>query len=273
MNDLEVLRAMARSAREAVMTAFPDGGGDRIVQSGSDGNITREIDRVAESAILRCRAELDVPWGVFSEEAGWVEGDPGKTLIVDPIDGTYNAMHGIPLYSTSLGLASGPVHNITSSVVMNVPLGKSFEAVKGEGAWYNGLEIRTRPFVEERSVFNSFLGPTSLEENRLLFSWPYRGRYFGSISLEVCYVAKGAIDLFALFYRVPRITDIAGSFLILNEAGGRMLASEGREWLDYIPMLDTSEKRDFLVMGDCHQMERILEITSRLNPKFVEDEE
>ncbi len=270
---MDILRAFARTARDAVMEAFPDGGGERIVQSGSDGNITREIDLVAEAAILSLRKEMDVPWTVYSEEAGWVNGETGKTLIVDPIDGTYNAMHGIPLYSTSLALAAGPLHNITSSIVMNVPLGKSFEAVKGEGASYNGRIIRTRPFVEERSVFNSFLGPTSLEENRFLFSWPYRGRYFGSISLEVCYVAKGAIDLFALFYRVPRITDIAGSFLILTEAGGAMLAREDGGWRDYVPTLDNSEKRDFLVMGDAKKRARILELTSRLNPRFVEDGE
>jgi len=273
VKDIDHLEAMARMVRDAVMDRYPDGGGGDIVGSGEDGNITREIDLHAEAEVIRYMQDMGLTWNLISEERGNVPGDGEKTLILDPIDGTYNAMHGIPLFSTSMAIADGPLENITTGLVMNVPLGKSFAAVKGEGAKYNGREIKTRPFDERNSVFNSFLGPTSLEENRLLFSWPYRGRYFGSISLEVCYVAKGAIDLFALFYRIPRITDVAGSFLILNEAGGRMLVREEKKpWTEYRPSLIPSENRDFLVMGDGGQTERILGIITKMNPRLLGDQ-
>ncbi|MDG6224696.1 MAG: inositol monophosphatase family protein [Candidatus Thermoplasmatota archaeon] len=267
MNDLDIIKEIAERIRDAVMDRYPDGGGGAVVSTAPDGSMTREIDLAAERCAIDHIEENDLPWNLLSEEDGSFDGRGERTLILDPIDGTYNAIHGIPLFSTSLALCEGPLHNITSSLVMNIPVGMSFTAVKGEGANYNDKAISTRNLDEAMAVFNSFLGPASLEENRLLFSWPYRGRYFGSISLEVCYVAKGAIDLFALFWRIPRITDIAGAYLILKEAGGHIMIGDHRStWSDYMPSLDHPGSRDLIVMGDASSKERILQIISQMNP-------
>ena len=267
MNDLDILKEIADRIRDSIMDSYPDGGGGAVVCTGPDGSMSREIDLVAERCAIDHIEENDLPWNLLSEEDGSLVGRGERTLILDPIDGTYNAIHGIPLFSTSLALCDGPLHNITSALVMNIPLGRSFTAVKGAGAFYNGKAISTRGLDEAVAVFDSFLGPASLEENRLLFSWPYRGRYFGSISLEVCYVAKGAIDLFALFWRIPRITDIAGAYLVLKEAGGHVMIGDHRSmWSDYIPSLEVPGSRDLLVIGDGSSRDRILQIICQMNP-------
>jgi len=252
------------------MDRYPDGGGGREIYIDKPGHPSREIDLLAEDAALAALQEMGLGWSVLSEERGFLPGEAGSTLILDPIDGTYNAIHGIPLFSVSLALATGERDEITSAVVTNIPLGKSFTAVRGQGAYYNGNVIRTRMFDKAEAVFNSFLGPATLNENRLLFSWPYRGRYFGSISLEVCYVAKGSIDLFTLFYRIPRITDIAGAYLVLKEAGGMMyLRGEGAEWSEYVPAKCNPEGKDFMVVGDPSSLDRMREAVSNLNPNIA----
>lgn len=246
---------------DVIIDRYPRGGGERVIKAGADGDWTKEIDQVAEDAALDMIKEMGLDWNIISEESGRIEGEGELTLLFDPIDGSYNATNGLPFYSTSLALM-GPQGNITSGVVMDIPLRRCFYAEKGEGSFVDGAGIRTRPYIENEAVFSSFLGPDAMEENRTILSWPKRGRYFGSISLELCYVAKGALDLFALFSRIPRIMDIAAGHLILKEAGGvHLKILDDGSWGSYVPGDEDDRIKGIIAIGDHKAVERIMEIS------------
>ena len=261
MSQLEVLRKIGETVRDVVVDRYPKGGGERLIKLGADGDWTKEIDQVAETAAFEIIKELDLGWNIISEESGLTEGRGDMTLLFDPIDGSYNATNGLPFYSTSLALM-GPGGEITSGIVIDIPMKRCFYAEKGKGSFVDGASIRTRPYIEEQAVFSSFLGPDAMEENRRILSWPKRGRYFGSISLELCFVAKGALDLFALFSRLPRITDIAAGHLILKEAGGEHLKIlDDGVWGPYIPGDEDDKIKGIIAIGDQKAIGRIMEIS------------
>jgi fructose-1,6-bisphosphatase/inositol monophosphatase family enzyme len=151
---------------------------------------------------------------------------------------------------------------LTTGVVLDIPSGRCFHSVKGSGSYLDDEKIHTRGYLEKEAVFSSFLGPDSMYENRKILTWPKRGRYFGAISLEICYVAKGALDIFAMFSRIPRITDIAAAYLVLKEAGGELIKinSDG-SWETYIPG-ENENFRGLISLGDVKAMKRIIEISS-----------
>lgn len=261
MSQLEVLRKIGETVRDVITDRYPKGGGGRIIKQGADGDWTREIDQIAENAAFDIIHELGLDWNIISEESGFIKGEGETTLLLDPIDGSYNATNGLPFYSTSLALRDGDGY-LTSGVVMDIPMNRCFYAEKGEGAFVDGVTIKTRPYKEEEAVFSSFLGPGAMEENRAILSWPRRGRYFGSISLELCFVAKGALDMFALFSRVPRIMDIAAGHLILKEAGGEHLKIQNdASWGFYTPG-DGGNIKGIIAIGDKNAIGRIMEISS-----------
>ena len=262
MNDLDTLCTIANEIRNVVSEEFPYGGGGEVIKQGYDGDQTKKIDQLAEITAFDFLEDKEIDWNIVSEESGIIERGGDRTLIFDPIDGTYNAVNGIPLYSTSLALSTGPDRSIIESgVVLDIPTGTCFKAVKGEGAFMDDIRIHTRDYIERDAVFSSFLGPDSVEDNRRILSWPRRGRYFGSISLEICFVAKGALDLFALFSRVPRITDIAAAHLILLEAGGTHIKiNDSNEWSNYDPG-ESRGIKGIISIGDRDAVERIMEIS------------
>ncbi|MGA1793959.1 MAG: inositol monophosphatase family protein [Thermoplasmatota archaeon] len=227
---------------------------------GADGDWSKEIDLEAEDLALSIIDDAGLDWNIISEEMGRRDRGSERTLLFDPIDGTYNAVNGLPFYSTSLAIMEEN-GEIGAGVVCDIPMQRCFYAEKGGGAFLDGERIRTREYVEATAVFSSFLDPETMEENRALFSWPRRGRYFGSISLEVCFVAKGALDLFALFSRVPRITDIAAAHLILKEAGGEHLKIDlDGSWSPYHPG-EESDIKGIIAIGDPEAAARMMEIS------------
>jgi myo-inositol-1(or 4)-monophosphatase len=257
------LLRIGEAVRDIINERYPKGGGERIIKPGADGDWTKEIDQVAETAAFDMIKEMELDWNIISEESGAIEGQGDTTLLFDPIDGSYNATNGIPFYSTSLALME-PDGEITAGVVMDIPMNRCFHAVKGKGAFVDRKRIHTRSYKETEAVFSSFLGPDAMEENRTILSWPKRGRYFGSISLELCFVAKGALDLFALFSRIPRIMDIAAGHLILKEAGGEhiKLLDDG-SWSRYSPGDVDDRIKGIIAIGDKHAVGRIMEISER----------
>ncbi|MGA1872181.1 MAG: inositol monophosphatase family protein [Thermoplasmatota archaeon] len=265
MSDLDTLWTIGMTVASNIREMYPDGGGGRPVGKGADGDWTKEIDQAAERAAMQFVESEDLDWNVISEEMGYVDRNGSKTLIFDPIDGTYNAINGFPFYSTSLALKD-ETGDISTGVVYDIPLNRCYHAVKGEGAFLDDRPIRTRRYVEADAVFSSFLDHGSMEENRKLLSLPRRGRYFGSISLEVCFVARGALDLFALFSRIPRITDIAAAHLILKEAGGEHLKISGDgAWSPYHPG-EEEDIRGIMAFGDPEAVSRMREISGGRPP-------
>lgn len=154
-----------------------------------------------------------------------LSADDPPTWIIDPIDGTTNYVHDVPLYCTSIGLwASG---GLVVGVVYDPRHGEMFEAAKGQGAFLNGRPIRVSQTdaIANALMAVGFPGDMRGKEAQLAwwchFAMRCRGlRRTGSSALNLAYVAAGRLD--ATWAMDNKVWDVAGGVVILNEAGGRV---------------------------------------------------
>jgi fructose-1,6-bisphosphatase/inositol monophosphatase family enzyme len=218
---------------------------------GADGTPTCRIDKVAEDVVLSCLDEMHLPWNVLSEEVGFVDRGGEKTLVLDPIDGTHNALLGIPLYSVSLAVGTSSMSNVEAGLVRNLVSNEIFYAEKGKGALRDGKKMRVRGYSKDDSAFLVYLGKYAHDDSLKVARASTRTRSLGCASLEMCMVAEGRLDAYYMNCEVHeksiRVVDIAASALILREAGGGLVNLKGKE-LD-MPF-DLRARSNFLAFGD-----------------------
>ena len=247
----EELHLMARKVREAER-AIPDNmdRGEEIGM-GADGSPTLLVDKLAEDIILRFVEERDLPLNVLSEEAGFIDRGKKRTLVIDPIDGTYNAAMGIPFYSVSLAVATHSLRDVEMTLVQNLVTDDTYFAEKGKGAFLNGKRIHVRKYSHPNSTFLCYMGKYSTSDTLELMRKARRSRSLGCASLEMCLIAEGKVDAYYLNCEVKeraiRVVDIAASVLILWEAGGEVVDMNNRP-LDM--RLDLEDRRNYLAYGD-----------------------
>jgi len=209
------------------------------VGDGFGGDQTLLVDEVAEKAILRYLVKHRVDCTFIGEERGvqTVGEKPEFFLIADAVDGTTNATRGINFVSTSL--AASPKDDlgcIEAAVVMNLCDGETFEAEKGKGARRNGKAIETSGTV---SLKDAVIGvdvsrsPDSLEPSLPFIRKAKTVRSFGSAALEICYVASGRLDAYVDLRGMLRTVDFAAAMLIVREAGGIFVQSDGIGFSSY----------------------------------------
>lgn len=201
--------------------------GDRIVRIGADNTPTKVIDEVAETCILTILRKYKLCARVVSEEAGVVEmtGKEG-TVFLDPIDGTFNALAGIPFYALSIAFARDGV--IQKAFVRNLAHNETFTAEIGKGAFVNGTPIHVSETKELNHSSLCMYGRKShYGQISTLFQDIRRSRQFGASALELCYVAAGRLDGFIDIRGSLRVTDAAAGVLICREAGGEVTDSNG----------------------------------------------
>lgn len=244
-----VLLDLADAVARAVHDLAEDPG--EVVGHGADGAPSHRIDRVAEQAVLQVLDYEDVPVNVLSEEAGLLERGADTTLVLDPIDGTHNAIRGVPAYSVSLALGRGRLSGIEEGLVRDLVTGATFHARQGGGATLDGRPIRVRRFVREDSLFSVYLGTNADPKATAVASKARRVRNLGAASLDLCLVARGAADLYymhsAKVETKLRVVDIAAGMLIVREAGGRVQDLQGA---DLDADLTPNARLDLLAFGD-----------------------
>jgi fructose-1,6-bisphosphatase/inositol monophosphatase family enzyme len=221
---------------------------------GADGTETLRIDQLAEKAILDIVDTVPGGLNVLSEEVGWVDNGAEYTLVVDPIDGTYNASVGIPLYSICLAVGNRMFSDVEEALVYNLVSGDAYHAVKGGGATMNGRTITTRPYKEADSLFVLYSGNSASARAHRLTTIPRRVRSLGSAALELCLVAQGCADLFFQDGYPLRITDLAAPGLIVREAGGELYTS-ACQMLEM--RLSLEDREEILAVGDPTALEEL----------------
>src|SRR5437899_4606491 len=222
-----------------------------VVGRGADGAPSTHIDRVAEETVLRVLDYEGAALNVLSEEAGYIERGGKATLILDPIDGTHNAIRGVPAYSVSLAIGHERLSDVQEALVRDLVSGATYYAAKGGGAFLNARPIRVRPVDLEDLVFSVYLGTQAAPDAARIASQARRVRVLGAASLDLCLVARGAADLYYMHSKLTetklRAVDIAGGVLIVREAGGLVLDLKGQE-LD-MPLTSTA-RTDLAAVGD-----------------------
>ncbi|MFQ6127394.1 MAG: inositol monophosphatase family protein [Thermoplasmata archaeon] len=221
---------------------------------GADGTPTSKIDEIAESVIINKVEREDVPLNILSEEADFIDNGSDLTLVLDPVDGTFNALLGTPFYAISMAIGESCLSNVRYGLVKSLSNGDVCYAEKGKGAFQNGGRIRTAVFDPEKSLFIVYMGKLASPRSFEIASRARRARSYGAASLEMCMVASGQADLYYVECEAMlRIIDIAAGTLIVREAGGEVLDMEGKE----LEMkFDITERSNFMAVGD----KRVLEV-------------
>jgi myo-inositol-1(or 4)-monophosphatase len=201
--------------------------GGEIVKMGADLTPTKKIDQVAEDVIVPFLDENALCSVLISEEAGRVEFQKGRgTIFLDPLDGTFNAVAGIPFYALSIAFAHEGV--VTKAFVRNLATGETFTAEKGKFSLCNGKPLRVSAVsaLDEcaTSVYGRKFDPTCVMQ---LGQKIRRWRLLGASALELCYVGAGRIDAFIDLRGTLRVTDAAAGMLVCSEAGGTVTDLDG----------------------------------------------
>ncbi|MFA5222455.1 MAG: bifunctional fructose-bisphosphatase/inositol-phosphate phosphatase [Methanoregula sp.] len=203
--------------------------GGKTVRMGADLTPTKLIDQVAEDCIIQYLKETPLCSLLISEEAGKVpfDGDEG-TIFLDPVDGTFNAVAGIPFYALSIAYAVDGI--VQKAYVRNLSSGETFVAEKGKYAWCDGKSISVSGVgnLDEcaMSVYGRKFDPTRVMH---LGQKIRRWRLLGASALELCYVGCGRIDGFIDLRGTLRVTDAAAGMLVCTEAGGKVTDMNGKK--------------------------------------------
>ena len=168
------------------------------------------LDLTADDVALRLLDEAGL--GVLSEESGLRRADSSVVVVIDPVDGSTNASRGIPWFATSLCAvdADGP----SVALVENQANGTRYTAVRGQGAFRNGVAITPSGATELR---RSIVGLSGLPPRWL--GWK-QFRALGAAALDLCAVADGTLDGYIdASPSAHGSWDYLGGLLVCREAG------------------------------------------------------
>ncbi len=202
-------------------------------------NLVTEIDHKSERAIIAIIQEDFPDHQVLSEECGAMDTSSEYKWIIDPIDGTVNFAHGIPICAVSIGIEkAGKMH---MAAVYNPFMNEFYFAERGKGAYLNDQPISVS---KVNSVMNACLvtgfpytyldspnGPLQVFERFIRRGIPVRR--LGSAAIDLCWVAAGRFDGF--FEHKLAAWDSAAGFLLVEEAGGRVTDLSNNPYNPYQP--------------------------------------
>ncbi len=244
MSDLEnELIELGNSLRELISSQTGSVNRTNIIGMGADGTATHQLDRICDDHILNFIRERDLPLNVISEESGFTDLGYGESLMVDPLDGTYNAENGIPFFSFSGAVVKEDLSSARIAIVADLARKTNYHAVKGKGAFANGKRIKVSQ--DPRGCALGGLGRAGHDHVSPILRGGWRIRSLGCASLELCLVANGSADLMAYVgdFNSLRNIDVAGGVLILREAGGIVLDGH---FNDFNMGLDVRERKSII---------------------------
>jgi myo-inositol-1(or 4)-monophosphatase len=196
---------------------------------GAGGDISRKIDIVAEKTVLDYLKKIKFDCVVLGEECGRVDlsKNPKGFVIMDAIDGSANAVRGIPFFCCSLAFATeNKLSSITAGVVTDLTTGDEYWAVRGKGAFCNKKRIRVhkhRPVYKIVGINISGAKPSLIKKIQPVFENSNHARHLGANALELALFARGLIDIYIDLRQKIRVTDMAAGYIIVKEAGGMIL--------------------------------------------------
>ena len=205
------------------------------------------VDVVAEEKIREIIAQDSPHSSVWGEEMGGRRGDDELLWIIDPVDGTVNYLHGIPLCAVSIGLAREGT--LICGVVYNPFTREMFYAAEGVGAYLNEKPLQVAKVTETSEGLFSWAFSATRDEYRQREYLLYgeindrtRGCLrTGSAAINLAYVASGRMTGF--FGRNVKIWDVAAGLALVRLAGGAIRLTKSTEWgAEYYSCVATCSK-------------------------------
>ncbi len=196
-------------------------------------NLVSYVDKETEKQLVEKLAKLLPEAGFITEEGttGQEADQNALNWIIDPLDGTANFIHNLPVFSVSIGLAQG--RTPIAGVVYDPSRDECFSAWQGGGAYCNGSEISVSPatLLSESLIATGFpysrfeQMQTYLRILESLMQQTHGLRRMGSAAIDLAYVACGR---FEAFYEYNLHSwDMAAGVLLVREAGGVVTDFDG----------------------------------------------
>jgi myo-inositol-1(or 4)-monophosphatase len=235
---LKIVQECAQEMKKAAQKYYGSPEAAESFTVGAGGDHSKKIDLAAEKALIDCLNKHEISCTLVSEEAGTKKIGKESSeyyVVTDPVDGTTNAVHGLPFCAHVVAVANGPfLKNVETAIVSDIVHDITYTAKKNKGAFKNGKPIFPSKVTNiEDAVIGVDLNAIKIEEFvpklKGLFSAGKHFRHFGANAQEICYVADGSTDAFVDIRGKLRVTDMVSSYLILQEAGGIMVTPEGTE--------------------------------------------
>ncbi len=194
------------------------------VSEKGPGDFVTASDKRVEKIIM---SELEKSeYSFLTEESGMIDGkNSTKKWIIDPIDGTFNFLNGLPHFAISIAYEENS--EVISGIIFDPIKNEMYFAEKGKGAYLNNSRIRVSNKSEFKNVCLVSGGPKFASKNREKILQEYKDvsmkvrahiRKSGSAALDLAYVAAGRYD--GYWQRELNYWDIAAGIIILRESGG-----------------------------------------------------
>lgn len=228
---LAVAATVTATASELVRSHIP-----QTVTWKGDRDVTSNVDLAVEKLVRDLLRKHTPNAGFLGEEEGG--GRPGEGLhwVLDPIDGTVNLVHGVPLCAISLSL----VHNgKVEAAVIELPfLDSRYTALRGRGAYANNGRLHVSATTNLDAALVSIdqytFGEDSQQKNYArhclienLYPYVQRIRMLGTSAIDLAWTAQGRLDACIMLGNKP--WDTSAGTLIAEEAGARVLDLDGSE--------------------------------------------
>jgi len=230
-----LLNIMVTAAFKAGRSLTKDFGEVENLQVSVKGpaDFVTNADKAAEKIVHAELSKARPTYGFLMEEGGEIKGTDGQhRWIIDPLDGTTNFLHGIPLFAVAIALQRGD--EIVASVIYNPIAEELYVAEKGSGAWLDDkkrLRVAGRKHLADAVVATGIVSqgrPSDLLQLRQLvqINPAVSGiRRTGSASTDLAWLAAGRFDGYWEAGLAP--WDVAPGWLLLREAGGTMTDYSG----------------------------------------------
>lgn len=202
------------------------------IHSKSLGDFVTNADLKTEQILLETLQYYYPESTYISEEKGKISGND-EMIVIDPIDGTTNFIHGIPF----VGIVVSRIINneITDGVIFNPIINDFFWASRGKGSWCNNKRLR----VSKRQLLKECIVGTGIPHANRTYK-KYLDeidqvtkncsglRRMGSAAIDLAYVAAGKLDAF--WERNLKLWDMSSGVLLVREAGGEVTELNGNPW-------------------------------------------
>jgi len=228
----ERLEAVVRQAGEHLAASFERLGEDAVERKATAIDLVTPLDRESQ-ALLEAGLRREFPGEAIlaEEDAGARRAARGPLWLVDPLDGTTNFVHGVPLFTISVARVRDG--SLDRGMIYAPCLGELYWCARGAGAWRGSqrLAVSRRAALQDALLCSGFPYDIRTEPHNNLREWSHlarrcRGlRRTGAASLDLAWVAAGRFDGFWEFRLGP--WDLAAGALMVQEAGGSLTDPRG----------------------------------------------
>lgn len=210
-------------------------------------DLVTEVDKKSEAKIIQIIYENFPDHNVLGEEGGDLEKKSDYVWIVDPIDGTVNFAHAVPIFCVSIALEYKK--EVILGIVYNPIMHEKFWAQRGEGAYLNDKQIHVSEIedLKDSLLVTGFPYDANTNSDHCLdhfINFVKLGlpvRRLGSAAIDICYLACGRFEGFWEVNLNP--WDVASAYLILLESGGKITDFDGGKYSIYNKQILASNGR------------------------------